>query len=106
MRTKVLLVVALALGFIQPASASYEVVKKARCVSCHALDKKMVGPAFRDIAAKYAGQADGQAALFAKVREGGSGVWGQIPMTPNDEAKISDDNLNAAIAWILAGAEK
>ncbi|TVO53207.1 c-type cytochrome [Denitromonas halophila] len=106
MRTKLLLVAALALGCIQPALASYDVVKKARCISCHALDKKMVGPAFRDIAAKYAGQADAQTALFAKVREGGAGVWGQIPMTPNDEAKISDDNLKVAIDWILAGAEK
>ncbi|MBT0961545.1 c-type cytochrome [Denitromonas iodatirespirans] len=106
MRTHMLIVAALALGVSLPASASYDIVKKARCVSCHALEKKMVGPAYREIAAKYAGQADAPAKLFAKVREGGAGVWGQIPMTPNDEAKISDENLKAAIDWILAGAEK
>ncbi|WP_323003553.1 c-type cytochrome [Denitromonas sp.] len=105
MRTKVLLVCALALGFIQPAAASLAVIKKARCNSCHAVEKKMVGPAFRDIAAKYTGNAEAPASLFAKVREGGAGVWGQIPMMPNDEAKISDADLNAAIAWILGGAE-
>lgn len=106
MRTHMLIVATLALGVSLPASASYEIVKKARCTSCHALEKKMVGPAYRDIATKYAGQADAPAKLFAKVREGGAGVWGQIPMSPNDEAKISDDNLKAAIDWILAGAEK
>lgn len=88
----------------QPALASLDLAKKARCVACHAVDKKMVGPAYRDVAAKYQGQADAPAKLFAKVREGGAGVWGQIPMMPNDPDKISDADLKAVIAWILAGA--
>lgn len=88
-----------------PATASMEIVKKARCVACHAVDKKLVGPSYRDVAAKYEGQAGASSALFDKVRHGGSGVWGAIPMTPNDESKISDDNLKAAINWILAGAK-
>ncbi|ANQ86105.1 c-type cytochrome [Azoarcus olearius] len=93
-----------AAGFVQPAAASIDLAKKARCVACHAVDKKMVGPAYRDVAAKYQGQADAPAKLFAKVREGGAGVWGQIPMTPNDPEKISDADLKAVIAWILSGA--
>ncbi|MBR0568814.1 c-type cytochrome [Azoarcus sp. L1K30] len=88
-----------------PAMASLDIVKKARCVACHAVDKKLVGPAYRDVAAKYQGQAGAASMLFDKVRQGGSGVWGAIPMTPNDESKISDDNLKAAIEWILAGAK-
>lgn len=88
-----------------PAVASLDIVKKARCVACHAVDKKLVGPAYRDVAAKYQGQAGAASMLFDKVRHGGSGVWGAIPMTPNDESKISDDNLKAAIEWILAGAK-
>lgn len=88
-----------------PAMASMEIVKKARCVACHAVDKKMVGPAYREVAAKYEGQAGAASELFDKVRHGGSGTWGAIPMTPNDESRISDDNLKAAIAWILAGAK-
>lgn len=88
----------------QPAAASLDIVKKARCVACHAVDKKMVGPAYRDVAAKYQGQSEAPAKLFAKVREGGAGVWGQVPMMPHDQDKISDADLKAAIAWILNGA--
>lgn len=88
-----------------PALASMEIVKKARCVSCHAVDKKMVGPAFRDVAARYAGNGDAGAMLFEKVRSGGSGAWGAVPMTPNDGSRISDENLKAALDWILAGAQ-
>ena len=95
----------LALGLSAPASASLQIIKKARCNACHALDKKMVGPSFRDIGAKYVGQADAPAALFAKVREGGAGNWGQIPMMPNDPDKIGDDDLKSAITWILDGAK-
>lgn len=87
-----------------PAAAALDVVKKARCVACHAVDKKMVGPSYREVAAKYNGQADVAARLADKVRNGGSGVWGEIPMAPNDAGKISDENLHAAIEWILAGA--
>lgn len=87
-----------------PAQASMELVKKARCVACHAVDKKLVGPAFQEIGAKYKGQAGAEATLFEKVRAGGSGNWGQIPMTPNGADKISDENLKAVIQWILSGA--
>nr|MBL8410592.1 c-type cytochrome [Dechloromonas sp.] len=85
-----------------PAKASEEIVKKARCVACHAVDTKRVGPAYKDVAAKYKGDAKAPAMLFEKVRHGGSGNWGTVPMLPHPADKISDDDLKAAIAWILA----
>ena len=65
------------------------------------MDKKLVGPSFKDVAAKYKGQADAVAKLSDKVRKGGAGVWGQIPMPPNPESKISDAELKTVVEWIL-----
>jgi cytochrome c len=73
---------------------------KSGCMACHAKDKKLVGPSFKDIAAKYKGQ-DVAAKLFDKVRKGGSGVYGPIPMSPNGPDKIADQDLKDAIAVIL-----
>ena len=73
---------------------------KSGCMACHSKDKKLVGPAFKDIAAKYKGQ-DVAAKLFEKVRKGGSGVFGPIPMSPNGVDKIGDGDLKDAIAVIL-----
>jgi cytochrome c len=73
---------------------------KAGCMACHAKDKKLVGPSFKDIAARYKGQ-DVAARLFDKVRKGGSGVFGPIPMSPNGPDKIADQDLKDAIAVIL-----
>lgn len=87
-----------------PAQASQELIKKARCVACHTVDAKRVGPAYREVAQKYRGQADAAAHLFAKIRHGGTGAWGQIPMPPNGEDKISDADLKAVVQWILDGA--
>jgi cytochrome c len=84
------------------AHASEAIIKKARCVACHAVDKKLVGPAYKDVAAKYRGDSGAPARLFTKVRNGGSGNWGDIPMLPHPADKISDENLTAAIQWILA----
>lgn len=85
-----------------PAQASDAIVKKARCVACHTVDSKRVGPAYKDVAAKYRGDSSAPAKLFDKVRNGGSGVWGEIPMIPHGADKISDDDLKAAVKWILA----
>ena len=84
------------------ASANEAIIKKARCIACHAVDKKLVGPAYRDVANKYRGDAGAPARLAAKVRAGGSGNWGEIPMLPHPADKISDEDLAAAIKWILA----
>ena len=91
-----------ALAFAAPAQASEAIVKKARCVACHAVDQKRVGPAYKDVAAKYRGDKAAPAALFDKVRHGGAGNWGQVPMMAHPADKIADDDLKAAIAWILA----
>jgi cytochrome c len=95
------LVAAIVFTQATPALASEAIVKKARCVACHAIDKKLVGPAYKDVGAKYRGDASAPGKLFDKVRAGGSGNWGEIPMMPNGADKISDDDLKAAINWIL-----
>ncbi|MBT9519997.1 MAG: c-type cytochrome [Dechloromonas sp.] len=77
------------------------IVKKARCVACHAVDQKRVGPAYKDVAAKYKGDTGVSAKLFDKVREGGGGNWGDTPMIPHPSSVISDFELKAAIEWIL-----
>ncbi|MBS1139410.1 MAG: Cytochrome c, class [Proteobacteria bacterium] len=84
------------------AQASEAIVKKARCVACHAVDAKRVGPAYKEVAAKYKGDAKAPAMLFDKVRHGGSGNWGQVPMIPHPADKISDEDLKAAIHWVLS----
>lgn len=90
----------LALGSGAALADGAEALTKGGCVACHAKDKKLVGPSFKDIAAKYAGK-DVSAQLFDKVRKGGSGVWGPIPMSANGPDKIGDAELKEAIAVIL-----
>ena len=77
-----------------------ELLKKHACLSCHAVDKKLVGPSYKDVAAKYRGQAGAEKTLAEKVKKGGVGVWGQIPMPPN--AAVPDADLNAMVKWILS----
>ena len=77
-----------------------EAMNKAGCMACHSKDKKVVGPAFKDIAAKYKGQ-DVTAKLMEKVRKGGAGTFGPIPMAPVGPDKISDADLKAAVEQIL-----
>jgi cytochrome c len=72
---------------------------KYGCTACHAVDHKVVGPAFQDVAAKYHGQ-DVEEKLAQKVRNGGAGVWGQVPMTPNPQ--VPDQDLHAIVKWILS----
>ncbi len=103
MKTLTILPIAAALavsGMAMPASASPELAKQKRCLTCHAADKKMMGPSFKDIAAKYKGQADAPAKLAVKVKKGGTGVWGKVPMPPN--AAVSDADIKTLVAWILA----
>ena len=99
---KSLALIATALAFVAtPALADPEAaMNKAGCMACHAKDKKLVGPSFKDIAAKYKGQ-DASAKLMDKVRKGGSGVYGPVPMAPNGPDKISDADLKEAVDFIL-----
>lgn len=82
------------------AATPDEAMNKAGCLACHAKDKKLIGPSYKDVAAKYKGQ-DVTAKLMEKVRKGGSGVWGPIPMSPNGPDKISDADLKAVVESIL-----
>lgn len=82
------------------AKAAEDLLKKHACTACHAVDKKMVGPGYKDVAAKYRGQKDIEAKLVEKVKKGGSGVWGAVPMPPN--AAVPDADLKTLIAYILA----
>ena len=77
-----------------------DLLKKYACLSCHAVDKPLVGPPYKEIAKKYGGQQDAQAKLVEKIKKGGVGAWGQIPMPPN--ASVPDADLNAMVKWILA----
>ena len=86
-----------------PAFASKEIASKNACMGCHAADKKVVGPAYMDIAAKYKGQADAVDKLAKKVKAGGSGVWGPVPMPAN--AAISEADAKTVVKWILDGAK-
>lgn len=105
MRIPLLVVSAVVLAVSGTASASQELLKKARCNACHAVDVKRVGPPLKEVAARYRDQADAAEKLFAKVRGGGAGNWGDVPMLPNGDDKISDEDLKAVIAWILGGAQ-
>jgi cytochrome c len=97
---------ALAFAGAAPAQAlddkkADELMKKAGCNACHTVDKKGVGPAYKEVAAKNKGKADAAQAAFDKVRKGGAGVYGQVPMPPNAPDKISDGDLKLLVAWIL-----
>ncbi|MDT8998038.1 c-type cytochrome [Paucibacter sp. APW11] len=100
MRIALTLITGLGLMLGTAAQADEAALSKAGCMACHAKDKKLVGPSFKDVANKYKGQ-DVTAALAAKVRAGGKGVYGPIPMPANGPEKISDAELNSGMAWIL-----
>lgn len=102
MKTLNILLVANAalLSFGAQAATGEEIMTKSGCMACHTKDKKLVGPALKDVAAKYKGQ-DVVAKLMAKVRAGGSGVYGPIPMSPNPPGKINDADLKVAVEWVL-----
>lgn len=89
-------------GFaVLPAQASEELARKYACMSCHNLKgAKTVGPTYLDVAKKYAGQKDAESKLAEKVKKGGAGVWGQVPMPPNPS--VPDADLRALVKWILA----
>lgn len=81
-----------------PVLADEALAKKHNCTACHAIDKKLVGPAYKDVAAKYKGQ-NVAAKLEDKVKKGGSGVWGPIPMPPN--AAVPDADIKRLVDWVL-----
>ena len=82
-----------------PALADLQLATAKNCMACHAVDKKLVGPSYKDIAAKYADQKDAVDKLVVKVMKGGSGVWGPIPMPAN--AQVNADEAKKLVTWIL-----
>lgn len=80
-------------------AAMKALAQKSACMSCHGMDKKIVGPGYKEVAAKYKGDKGAEAKLAAKVKAGGKGVWGEIPMPPN--AAVSDADAKALVNWIL-----
>jgi cytochrome c len=81
------------------AAAAEALMKKDGCAACHAVDKKVIGPSYQEVAAKYKGDAGAAAKLAKKVKDGGSGVWGQVPMPPN--ATTSEADIKNLVDWIL-----
>lgn len=81
------------------AGADEALAKSKACLACHQIDKKVVGPAFKDVAAKYKGQADAQAVLADKIKNGGKGNWGPIPMPAQN---VTEDEAKKLAAWVLA----
>ena len=86
-----------------PAFANKELATEKACMACHAVDKKLLGPSYQDIAKKYAGQKDAQANLVASIKKGGSGKWGPIPMPA--QPSLSDADAATLSAWVLGGAK-
>ncbi len=83
-------------------SPGFELAKRSACIACHGVEQKVVGPGFREIGSKYKGESDAEARLIARVRAGGSGVWGPVPMPP--QAHLSEEDVKTLIQWILAGS--
>lgn len=93
----------LAAGLVAAAPAAFanaELAQKKSCMACHATDKKLVGPSFKDVAAKYAGDKTAAAKLATKIQKGGSGAWGQIPMPANPQ--VNDAEAKQLADWVLS----
>jgi cytochrome c len=92
----------LALGLTAGAQAqdAAKLAQDKACLACHQVDKKLVGPSYKEIAKKYTGNKTAEAALIKKVREGGTGVWGQIPMPPN--TGVNEKEAQILVKWVLS----
>jgi cytochrome c len=100
MKRSLLVVVAMSALASSGAMASADLAKAKNCMACHAVANKLVGPAFKDVAAKYAGQKDAEAKLTTKVIKGGSGTWGAVPMPANPQ--VSEAEAKTLVKWIMA----
>ena len=100
MKLTPLLMISLLGAAAAPAFANPELAQKKNCMACHATDKKLVGPAYKEVAAKYAGQKDAADKLSLKVMKGGTGVWGAIPMPANPQ--VSEAEAKQLVQWVLS----
>jgi cytochrome c len=99
MKSVLILAAAVASMSVLPAWASADLAQKKNCMACHATDKKLIGPSYKDVAAKYAGQKDAADKLAQKIQKGGSGVWGAVPMPANPQ--VSEAEAKQLAAWVL-----
>ncbi len=83
------------------AAAAQALAQKSGCLACHSIDKKILGPAYKDVAAKYKGDKTAEAKLIAKVKAGGSGVWGPMPM-PANSPQVKDADIKTIVEWVLS----
>lgn len=90
----------LAFSAAAPALADQALATSKNCMACHAVDKKLVGPSYKDVAAKYAGQKDAVDKLAVKIMKGGSGVWGPVPMPANSQ--VNEAEAKKLAAWVLS----
>ncbi len=97
---RVLIALAVTLAVTAPAFADEALAKSKNCLACHTVDKKVVGPAYKDVAKKYAGQKDAADKLAAKIRAGGAGVWGPVPMPANTQ--VNEAEAKKLAAWVLS----
>lgn len=97
---RALLALAALMAASAPSLADQALATAKNCMACHAMDKKLVGPAYKEVAAKYAGQKDAVDKLAAKIIKGGAGVWGPVPMPAN--AQVSDAEAKKLAAWVLS----
>lgn len=101
MKRSILVGMLLMSGFAaQSAMANADLAKAKNCMACHAVASKLVGPAYKDVAAKYAGQSGAEAKLVQKVLKGGSGAWGAVPMPANPQ--VSEAEAHTLVKWVLA----
>ncbi|MEK8049081.1 c-type cytochrome [Ideonella sp. DXS22W] len=100
MKKFALLAAAAAALVAAPAFANQELAQKKSCLACHATDKKLVGPAYKDVAAKYAGQKDAVAKLAEKIQKGSTGVWGQVPMPANPQ--VNAEEAKQLATWVMS----
>lgn len=83
------------------ASANQALAQKSGCLACHSIDKKVLGPSYKDVAAKYKGDKTAEAKMIEKVKKGGSGTWGPMPM-PANSPQVKDEDIRTIVQWILA----
>lgn len=100
MKLRTCLLLPLILSAAMSAFANPELAQKKNCMTCHAIDKKLIGPSYKDVAGKYAGQKDAVDKLAAKVMKGGSGAWGVLPMPANPQ--VNDAEAKQLVQWILS----
>ena len=100
MMKRTLIALAMTLSVAAPAMADEALAKSKNCMSCHATDKKLVGPAYKDVAKKYAGQKDAAADLVTKIVKGSKGVWGPVPMPAN--AQVNEADAKKLAEWVLS----